>query len=108
MALIDQSTITLTKSMRANRRMKETAFRQYKAAVRAYEDALHSFWKDEALTPQQMADALGTEASQYFQFYGALRTFILDVNPNQELTPVSSYGTFTVNQDGTVTIDSVV
>jgi hypothetical protein len=108
MPITDEPQTIITPQQKANRLMRTSARQVLKRAVSQYESALSDFWTDEELTPQQKSDALGTDAADFFAFYNELRKFIIAVSPSENLTPVSNYGTFTVNGDGTVTIDSVV
>lgn len=84
------------------------ALRQYDNMKRAYEQGLRDFWSDPRFTPQELADALGSDASDLFRLHGGLKAAILSVNPEEQLSSVSDYGTFIVNEDGTLTITSTV
>jgi hypothetical protein len=106
MPITDQ-TVVLTQEQIANRQLRVQARTLKQRLVREYEQALKSFWQHEQLTPQQMSDALGTDAGDFFSVYGGLKTYIENTFPNVTLTQPSSYGTWTVNGDGSVTIDSV-
>ena len=106
MSIINESSID--PSIIANRQIRNQARNLIFRSVREYERALENFWNNPTLTPQQFSDALGTDAASFFQLYAQLKNFIENVYPQATLTPVSVYGTFTVNGDGTVTIDSVV
>lgn len=58
------------------------------------------------LTPQEVCDALGTEAGKAFQIHGLFTQAILDIAAVDEVTPDIALPdkAFTVNQDGSVTI----
>jgi hypothetical protein len=60
------------------------------------------FWLNPELTPQQVADAFGTDAAQLFVLMGKAQAFINDVKPNAFVQ--SPPKAFVINQDGTVTI----
>lgn len=106
MPITDQA--TRTQAQRANENLRNMAFATYRRAKGRYTSMLQDFWKDPTgLTPQQVSDALGTDAADLFHFVGNLRTFILAVNPSANIPVPSSFGTWTINGDGTVTINSV-
>lgn len=106
MAITNQ--ISQTEAYKRARSIRDLASVSHHRDKKRYEAILAAFWKSgDQATPQQVADVLGTDAGDLFQYVGALRTFILTVNPNAQLTPPNSLGTWTVNPDGTVTINSV-
>jgi uncharacterized surface anchored protein len=108
MPITDSPTSTITDAQRFERVMRQKATNQYKSAKESYETSVRLFWTNGNLTPQEASDALGTDAGSFFTFYSSLRTFILDINPSADIVSISDFGTFTINGDGTVTIDSVV
>jgi hypothetical protein len=89
-------------------RLKQQAFQQFQQLVSVYEQGLRNFWKNPHCSPQEIADALGVEAYELFQLHGAIKATILAVKPDATLTEVSAYGEYTANEDGSITIDSVV
>ena len=105
MPLIDGQ--TYTEQQKVVKHFKDTGFSLYRKSRNRYEHGLERFWKHPSLTPQEVSDALGTNAGDLITLLGALRTFVLTLNPGANLTPPTAYGTWTVNPDGTVTINSV-
>ncbi len=105
MGLINEQ--SMAADAKAVKVLKNGATGWYRKSINRYEQALEVFWKNPEATPQQVSDKLGSSAADLFAYIGALRTFILTVNPNAQLTPPNSLGTWTVNPDGTVTINSV-
>lgn len=79
----------------------------YNFLVQQYKNGLEHFWANPVATPQALAAELGPSGAELFQLHGALKAAILAVNPSELLPEVSDYGTFTVNADGSLTIDSV-
>ena len=104
MSLINDPVLNMAEAIRNN--FKTDAQTTFKRAVQKYETGLQDFWKNKRATPQQISAALGTEAADLFQYFGHLKTFILAVNPDADLTPANSFGSWTVNPDGTVTVNS--
>jgi hypothetical protein len=80
----------------------------YDAMESAYEQGLQRFWKNPHATPQEISDALGTDAVEVFRLHGILGAAILAANPEATITDVATLGTFTPNEDGTITINSVL
>jgi hypothetical protein len=83
----------------------KTADMQFDNLVRSHNYAMDLFWNSSTATPQQIADALGTNAVPVFQAAGAVATFINTLKPgtigdNPNIKP------FTANPDGTVTINA--
>ena len=76
----------------------------YWSLVNQFNKTTNAFWSNSTLTPQQIADALGTDASAIFSLHYKLGEFIglIDLAPIQE--SLEKIGQFTQNQDGTVTI----
>jgi hypothetical protein len=75
----------------------------YEMLVRKYNDIMNRFWKHPKLSPQEVSDALGTDAVSLFQYGGALSTLIMSINPTEKRLSVP-VNKFKVNQDGTVDI----
>lgn len=70
-------------------------------------DGMELFWQNpDGLTPQQVADAFGTDAAKLFTFNTALVEFLVAVGTSEGVAPNISAPTnaFTVNPDGTVTV----
>jgi hypothetical protein len=77
----------------------------YENLVRKYNDIMDRFWKHPKLTPQEVADSLGTDAVSLFNYGGALCTLIMSINP-EEKRLMEPKNAFTINQDGTVSISN--
>lgn len=75
----------------------------YESLVRKYNDIMNRFWENHELTPQEVSDALGTDAYSLFLYGNAMSTLIMTVNPSETRLKVPK-NAFTINQDGTVTI----
>ncbi len=61
---------------------------------------------NDGLTPQQVMDAFGANASQLFLLAGATETYLNTIVPGT-ITQSPPYA-FTINQDGTVTIGAAI
>jgi len=60
-------------------------------------------WNNPIATPQEIFDSFGTNASKLFQTAGKTIEFIKSFDPSYE--PPISNKTYTINEDGTVTIE---
>jgi len=90
-------------TFRINKSFRMNAVQTVNRAEQEYIRMLNNFWHNETLTPQEVADAIGTDAADLINFIVALRTFILTVKPGSSIPNSSSYGTITMNGDGTIT-----
>ena len=83
--------------------------------IEMQQSGIRAMWQNKTLTPQQVCDAYGSEAASLFTFHGILTDALVGMQTAEralqatEETPVD-YGllwpakTWTVNNDGTVTI----
>lgn len=85
--------------------IKMAGSNMYWSLVREFIKTTNAFWNNSTVTPQQISDALGTNASEIFSLHYKLGEFIatVDATPIQEA--MESVGQFTQNPDGTVTIE---
>lgn len=83
--------------------LKRQASTTFSQLIQTYETGLSQFWQSPRATPQEISDELGNQAAEFFRVHGALATFIMTLDPDATLTDVATLGTFTMNQDGTVT-----
>lgn len=75
---------------------------QFSMVVRNFKQVYNIVWFSKDLTPQDVMDALGTDAAQLFQIASIMRTAANTISPNSiELLPLKP---ITLNKDGTVTI----
>lgn len=82
---------------------KNDAIRTFESMVATYERGLASFWSHHRFTPQEISDAIGTDAGEMFRLHAVLAATIMLADPTAVLTNVDTLGTFTINEDGTVT-----
>lgn len=86
------------------KRMAATGFRQL-SQIQA--QGIQTVWNNpRGLTPQQVCDALGTDAGLIFQMHGQLTdaAVAMATADGLEYTPALPTNAFTVNEDGTVTV----
>ena len=71
----------------------------------SYSQGVQTFWNNPKATPQEIAEALGTNASEVFSLHYNLGALIATIDPSFLENTASLIGNFTQNEDGTVTIN---
>lgn len=109
MGILDQNQQTAQQPnpiMAANN-LKNQAYSTYKNMVDTFNNGAKLFWSNpRGLSPQQISDALGSDARELFELHGKLGTLISSIKPEDIAEGISLVGQFTYNEDGTVTINS--
>lgn len=105
MSVLNPPTATpLPPGQGAAERLKQQTRQTFQQLVMAFNQGSRFFWKNNDATPQQIADALGTDAREVFQLHGQIGTLLATVKPEAVAPGLAVVGTFTYNADGTVTI----
>lgn len=107
MSLINVSTgpaDLATKQAKCKQSIQQTLNAQYKSIIFNFTRIFALVWDNNDLTPQQVMDALGTDAAQLFQIASAMQTAVNSIQPDS--LPQSPPKSVTANDDGTVTIGS--
>lgn len=79
--------------------------RSYQQMVDSFNRGAIMFWKNpQGLTPDEIAEALGTNAQEVFSLHYKLGQLIGSVKPEAIAEGVSIIGEFVYNEDGTVNI----
>ncbi len=105
-APVDNRTLDQKKEQCANR-LKGIAQQQYAQLCRMQKEGIDMLWSNPAgLTPQEVCDAAGNNASALFTIHGALTEGIVAIATASGISPdISLPGkAFTKNVDGTVTV----
>jgi hypothetical protein len=76
--------------------------RQLPMIVSNFNQIHNMVWNNKYLTPQQVCDALGTNAGELFTIAHAIISLVNSIVPNT--LPVTTPMTVTINQDGSVTL----
>jgi len=71
----------------------------------SYSQGVQTFWNNPKATPQEIAEALGTNASEVFSLHYNLGALIATIDPSFLENTANLIGNFTQNEDGTVTIN---
>lgn len=87
-----------------SKRLKTQAKNVYNTMVGMFIRTSKMFWNNPNATPEEIAEALGTDAKKLFELHYKLGQFIAEINPSDiaEVSPL--IGSFTINEDGTVTV----
>jgi hypothetical protein len=80
----------------------KSAFRDM---VNAFNNGAKLFWTNSRSTPQEIATALGSEAKEIFELHGKLGALIASIKPEAISEGSGVVGSFTINNDNTVTIN---
>lgn len=79
--------------------------RSYQQMVDSFNRGAIMFWQNpQGLTPDEIAEALGTNAQEVFALHYKLGQLIGSVKPEAIAEGVSLVGEFAYNEDGSVTI----
>ena len=77
----------------------------YDQMVMAFNEGSQIFWNNRmGATPEEVAAALGTDASEIFALHSQLGQLIAAVKPEAIVEGLAVVGEFTMNEDGTVTV----
>jgi hypothetical protein len=79
----------------------------YEQMVQTFNQGSKTFWNSHDVSPQEIADYLGTNASGIFYLHARLGELLADVDPSAISAGLSAVGTFNQNEDGTITVTSV-
>jgi hypothetical protein len=75
--------------------------------VVAFNEGSQIFWRNpDGLTPQQIADSLGSRGVEVFTLHGKLGALLAEVNPSAIGPGMAVVGSFQYNEDGTVAVTS--
>lgn len=73
--------------------------------ARAFNSETKLLWTNEKATPSEISTALGSDAKEIFDLYSKLQILINSIKPETISNTSSTVGSFTMNEDGTVTIN---
>lgn len=77
----------------------------YNNMMNQYRHGTNLYWRNSKATPQEIADVFGTDAAEVFQNHYALGQLLASLNPEEVAEINQAVGNFTMNEDGTVTIN---
>lgn len=107
MGILDQNNVAqVNPALMAANRLRATTRQTFNMMVQAFNQGAQTFWKNPRATPQEIADQLGADAKEIFELHSKLGSLLATVKPDSVAEVSSVIGSFTVNQDGTITISS--
>lgn len=90
----------------ANRIINQTK-QTFNNMANAFNEGAKIFWQNpRGVSPESIASALGTNAKEVFELHYKLGQLIATIKPEAISSGISIIGSFTMNEDGTVTINS--
>lgn len=92
--------------IRAANRIKNQTRTIYKQMCDSFNDGADFFWNNPNATPSEIAEQLGTDAKEIFELHYKLGQLIASVKPEDISQGLNLIGNFTMNDDGTVTINT--
>lgn len=86
--------------------IKTTSALSYRQLCEIQKRGIDLVWNNSDLTPQEILDGLGSDASKIFQYHGALTDYIVSLASIENIQPDIKLPTnaFELNPDGTVTV----
>ena len=107
--LSEQNTAPSLQEIQVNvaRSIRGTALSNYRTLCQMQQQGINEVWRNNfGLTPQEVCDALGTDAASAFILHGKLTESIIAIATAGGVTPdiLAPTNNFTLNEDGTVTI----
>lgn len=107
MGILDQNNVAqVNPALMAANQIRATTRQTFNMMVQAFNQGAQTFWKNPRATPQEIADQLGADAKEIFELHSKLGSLLATVKPDSVAEVSSVIGSFTVNQDGTITISS--
>lgn len=85
-------------------RLKQQARQTFQQLVMAFNQGARAFWKNNDATAEEICEALGTDAKEIFELHGKIGALLASVKPEAIAAGAAVVGTFTYNNDGSVTI----
>lgn len=96
----------LPKAVMAANRLRMMTKQTYDAMVQAFNQGARVFWNNSNdVSPSEIAAELGTDAKEIFELHAKLGQLISSVRPEDVAESSGLVGNFTMNEDGTVTIN---
>lgn len=90
----------------AARRLKILTRQTYQQMVQAFNQGAKVFWQNpNGASPAEISAALGLDAKEVFELHYKLGQLIASVKPEAIAEGASIVGQFTMNDDGTVTVN---
>lgn len=90
---------------RAAHELLQTTKQTFQFMSMAFNRGAEQFWNNgDGAAPQEIADALGADATEIFQLHAKLGQLLAEVKPESITQGLSYVGTIVYNEDGTVQV----
>ena len=90
----------------AANRLKMLTRQTYQQMVQSFNQGTKIFWQNSnGVSPAEISAELGTDAKEIFELHAKLAALLASVNPEAIGEATILVGQFTMNNDGTVTIN---
>lgn len=90
----------------AANRLKMLTRQTYQQMVQAFNQGAKIFWQNPTgVLPSEIATELGTDAKEIFELHAKLGALLASVKPEAISDSSSIVGNFTMNDNGTITIN---
>lgn len=107
MGVIDNPAVPdVPEADRVAQQLKQQARATYHQLVQVFNQGAQSFWNNPNATASDIAAALGVEAKEIFELHGKIGALLGSLRPAAIAPGLAVIGSFTANEDGTVTIAS--
>jgi hypothetical protein len=105
MSILDQEmSFEDPQSERVAKELLFTTKRTYEGMVMSFNRGSQAFWTQTPEDQQAVLNILGTNAREVFELHGKLGAFLAEIDPEKIQEGLSVVGTFTYNEDGTITL----
>lgn len=107
MSILNNNNIQqLPKATVAANRLRMMTKQTYDQMVQAFNQGVKVFWNNPSeVSPSEIAAELGTDAKEIFELHYKLGQLIASVRPEDVVESAGLVGNFTMNDDGTVTVN---
>lgn len=103
---IDNPQPEIPESKKAADRLKQLTRQTFQQMVMAFNQGSIIFWNNpNGVSPSEIASELGTHAKEIFELHAKLGALLSSVKPESIEPGLSVVGTFSTNDDGTITVN---
>ena len=107
MSILDNNVQSYTPAEIIAKNLKNSTKQTFSMMTNAFNTGARNFWNNPRATPAEIAALLGTDAKEVFELHYALGQLIASVKPEAITAGLNLIGQFTMNEDGTVTIQEI-
>lgn len=105
MSILDNNPSSLNQAKLVADRLRQMTRTTYAQMAHSFNEGSKIFWQNAGSTPAEIANELGTDAKEIFELHYKLGQLISTIKPDSINAGLSVIGNFTINDDGTVTIN---